>query len=283
MKKIALIALTLLMAAALFANGGSEKTTTAAKAEWSGSFAFGGSTTVEPIMISVNEVMQARYPQVQISYDAPGSSAGVKGAIDGTYSIGAASREITSDEEAAGAYQTHIALDGVAVIVNKSSVGLDNLDVATVAKIFAGEIKNWKEIGGVDGEIVVINRDEASGTRDCFNHTVMKPAKAKFVDSALIVTGNGDMVTKVGATPNAIGYCGFGYITKDPGTKALTVNKVSPSEANVYNQTYPAWRYLNVITKGAPAEGSFEKFYIDYLLSAEGQEIVVNEKFIRLK
>ena len=281
MKKIALIALALILSAALFANGGSESAGTT-KAEWSGSFAFGGSTTLEPIIIDAIEVMQARYPGVQISYDAPGSSAGVNGAIDGTYSLGCASRELKSSEIEKGAHSTPIALDGVAVVVNKASVGIDNLSLDQVTSIYAGEITNWKDVGGADAEIVVINRDEASGTRDCFKGATVKTAKKSFVETALITTGNGDMVAKVGSTPNAIGYCGFGYISKDPGTKAITVNEVEANEANVLNGSYAISRKLNVISKGEFAEGSFEKFFLDYLLSSEGQEIAASNKFIRL-
>ncbi|MDC7224273.1 MAG: phosphate ABC transporter substrate-binding protein, partial [Spirochaetales bacterium] len=249
---------------------------------WSGSYAFGGSTTLEPIILAAAEVMMARYPEVQISYDAPGSSAGVTGAIDGTYSLGCASRELKDSEIEKGAVATPIALDGVAVVVNKASVGIDNLSLEQVTAIYAGEITNWSAVGGADAEIVVINRDEASGTRDCFKSATVKPAKKSFDETALIVTGNGDMVAKVGATPNAIGYCGFGYITKDPGTKAITVDEIEPTEANVLSGDYAISRKLNVISKGQFAEGSFEAFFLNYLLSAEGQEIAASKKFIKL-
>ncbi|MDC7221746.1 MAG: phosphate ABC transporter substrate-binding protein [Spirochaetales bacterium] len=278
MKKMAIVALALLVSFTAFANGGSEEST---GAEWSGSYAFGGSTTLEPIILAASEVMMARY-NVQISYDAPGSSAGVTGALDGTYSLGCASRELKDAEIEKGAVSTAIALDGVAVVVNKASVGIDNLSLDQVTAIYAGEIKNWKEVGGADAEIVVINRDEASGTRDCFKGATVKPAKKSFDETALIVTGNGDMVAKVGATPNAIGYCGFGYITKDPGTKAITVNEVQPTEANVLGGTYAISRKLNVISNGEFAADSFERFFLDYLLSAEGQEIAASKKFIKL-
>ncbi|MBN2625489.1 MAG: phosphate ABC transporter substrate-binding protein [Spirochaetales bacterium] len=282
MKKIAFIALALMVAATVFANGKSDASAEPAKAEWSGSFAFGGSTTLEPIIVDAIEVMQARYPGVQISYDAPGSSAGVSGAIDGTYSLGCASRELKDDEKAKGAVATPVALDGVAVVVNKASVGVDNLSLEQVSNIFAGEITNWSEVGGKDAPIVVISRDEASGTRDCFDHATFKAIGKKIVQTALITTGNGDMVAKVGATPNSIGYCGFGYITKDPGAKAVTVNEVAPSEKNVLAGSYAISRKLNVISKGQFADGSFEKFFLDYLLSSEGQEIAASNKFIKL-
>lgn len=281
MKKIALIALALLVAFAAFANGGSEAAETATD-QWTGTYAFGGSTTLEPIILAAAEVMMARYPGVQISYDAPGSSAGVKGALSGTYSLGCASRELKDSEMAEGAVATPIALDGVAVVVNKASVAIDNLTLDQVTAIYAGEITNWSEVGGADAEIVVINRDEASGTRDCFNGATVKPADKDFVETAIIVTGNGDMVAKVGSTPNTIGYCGFGYISRDPGAKAITVDGIEPNEANVLNGAYAISRKLNVISKGEFAADSFERFFLDYLLSDEGQEIAASKKFIKL-
>lgn len=255
---------------------------TEADSGFSGTYAFGGSTTLEPIFLDAIKVMEARY-DVQISYDAPGSSAGVSGALDGTYTLGAASRSLKDSEKESGAVATAVGVDGVAVVVNKESVGIDNLSLDQVIAIYAGEITNWSEVGGADAEIVVMNRDEASGTRSCFKDATVKTAKKDFIDSAIIVTSNGDMVAKVGATPNAIGYCGFGYIGRDSGTKTVTVDSVAPEEEYVIDGSYAISRNLNVITKGALAEDSFEQFFLDYLLSGEGQEIVAGLHFIALQ
>ncbi len=279
MKKFIAVLMVLLLASAfMFAAGQQE--TVSADASFAGNYAFGGSTTVEPIIRAAAEAFEEMYPEAKISYDAPGSSAGVKGALAGTYSIGAASRSLKDSEIADGAVATAIAKDGVAVVVNKGSVPMDDLSQEDITGIYAGEITNWSELGGPDAEIVVFNRDEASGTRSCFADATVKEVKKDFIDTAAIVTSNGDMVAKVGSTPYAIGYCGFGYLGKDAGTKAVTVNGVEPSESNVLNDSYAIKRDLILITKGAVPAGTLEEAFINYILSEEGQEIVAEEKFI---
>jgi len=281
MKKLwILITLGALILSSLSANGMGE--TGGNSAEYSGSYAFGGSTTLEPIFMSADKVMMARY-DVQISYDAPGSSAGVSGVLDGTYTLGAASRDLKESEIAEGAVATPVGVDGVAIVVNKASVGIDNLSLDQVIGIYSGQIRNWSEVGGADAEIVVLNRDEASGTRSCFNDSTVKKQGLDFAADAIIVTSNGDMVAKVGATPNSIGYCGFAYIGRESGTKTISVGGVEPLEEYVVDGSYPISRFLNVISKGNPAAGSFEEFYLNYLLSEEGQEIVKSLKFIPLQ
>lgn len=280
MKKITMIMMMLVLALTFVAANAKDDVQNSAEG-FSGSYAFGGSTTLEPIFMDVNTVMEARY-DVQLSYDAPGSSAGVSGALDGTYTLGAASRDLKDGEIEQGAVATPVGMDGVAVIVNKESVGIDNISLADLTAIYAGQITNWSEVGGVDAPIVVLNRDEASGTRDCFKSSTVKPADLSFVEDAIIVTSNGDMVAKVGSTPYAIGYCGFGYLGRDAGTKSLTVDGVEPEEANVVSGDYVVSRFLNVITLGELEEDSFERFYLDYILSEEGQAIVEALKFIPL-
>lgn len=280
MKKITMIMMMLVLALTFVAANAKDDVQNSAEG-FSGSYAFGGSTTLEPIFMDVNTVMEARY-DVQLSYDAPGSSAGVSGALDGTYTLGAASRDLKDGEIEQGAVATPVGMDGVAVIVNKESVGIDNISLADLTAIYAGQITNWSEVGSVDAPIVVLNRDEASGTRDCFKSSTVKPADLSFVEDAIIVTSNGDMVAKVGSTPYAIGYCGFGYLGRDAGTKSLTVDGVEPEEANVVSGDYVVSRFLNVITLGELEEDSFERFYLDYILSEEGQAIVEALKFIPL-
>ncbi|MDA3850054.1 MAG: phosphate ABC transporter substrate-binding protein [Spirochaetaceae bacterium] len=279
MKKIMLVMLVLVAALTLvMANGQGDGQ---GESGFSGSYAFGGSTTLEPIFMDVNTVMEARY-SIQLSYDAPGSSAGVSGVLDGTYPIGAASRELKAQEIEAGAVATPVGVDGVAIVVNKDSVAVDNLSIQQIVDIYSGVITNWSDVGGADAEIVVLNRDEASGTRSCFKDSTVKEAGVDFVSDAIIVTSNGDMVSKVGSTPYAIGYCGFGYIGKDGGTKTVSIDAIDPDEENVVNGSYAISRNLNVITLGELADGSFEKFYLDYMLSTEGQQIVKALNFIPL-
>jgi phosphate transport system substrate-binding protein len=277
-KTMCVIPVMIVIALSLFAAGRGEK-----GRDFAGDYAFGGSTTVEPVVLAAIEEFREIYPGARISYDSQGSSVGIKGVLAGTYSLGGSSRDLKDSEKAEGALATTIALDGVAVIVNKATVPVDNLTLEQIAGIFSGEIVNWNQLGGPSAAIVVFNRDEASGTRDCFNEIVIKPSGKKFTASAAIVTSNGDMVAKVGSVPYSIGYCGFGYIGKDQGTKAVNVGSVAPVVTNVLNKTYAIMRTLNIVHKGPVAEGSLERAFIDFLLSANGQAIVKEEGFIPLK
>ncbi len=278
MKKALVLVCLLLTAGLVFAGGQSEG---AADSEGlSGNYAFGGSTTLEGFLRPAIDEFTEMHPGVTISYDAPGSSAGVKGALDGTYSLGAASRKIKPEEIEAGAVGVAVALDGVAIVVNKETVTIDNLTMDQISEIFQGKISNWKEVGGPDHAITVVNRDEASGTRAAF-HEVAVGKKDSFTDSAIITTGNGDMVSKVGSIPYAVGYCGFAYIEKDPGTKAVTVEGVEPTMANVLSMEFPVQRPLNMVYKGEL--GEVEQAFLDFLLSADGQAIIAEEGFIKVK
>ncbi|MDC7242342.1 MAG: phosphate ABC transporter substrate-binding protein [Spirochaetales bacterium] len=280
MKKIMSVLMVLMVAASAFAAGQQEAASS--EASFAGNYAFGGSSTVEPIIRAAAEEYAEIHPEAKISYDAPGSSAGVRGALDGTYSIGAASRALKDSEIADGAVPTAIAKDGVAVVVNSASVPMDDITMDQLIAIYAGEVTNWSEIGGPDATIVVFNRDEASGTRSCFNDATVKTAKKSFTETAAIVTSNGDMVAKVGSTPYSIGYCGFGYLGRDAGTKSVSVDMITPEVSHVLDGTYPVQRDLILITNGAVPAGSLEEAFINYILSDEGQEIVAEEKFIPL-
>ena len=284
MKKLFLIALIAIVAVGFAFAGGSSD---GGDAEgFSGSYAFGGSTTVLPIAEVAIEDFMDMHPGVELTYEGQGSSVGVQGVIDDVYSLGGASRELKDKELSAGAMATPIALDGIAVVVN-GGVPVDNLSIDQVAKIFTGEIRNWSGVGGPDKAIVVVNRDEASGTRAAFLELCLEEAlgdDVKFILDAITVESNGDMVTKVGATPDAIGYCGFGYIdrARNAGAKEISVDGSDPTVDNVLSGSFPISRKLNIVHKGALKEGSLEKAFVDFLLSADGQDIVEDEGFIAL-
>jgi phosphate transport system substrate-binding protein len=271
-----------LVPAFVFAGGGSE----GEEGEFAGNYAMGGSTTVEPIMVSAIEAFANKYPSAKLSYDAQGSSVGVQGVIDGVYVLGGSSREIKSGEKEEGAYPTAIALDGIAVVVN-GGVPISNLSMDEIARIFTGEIRNWSKVGGPNKAIVVVNRDEASGTRAAFLELVLDKVMgkgAKFLADAITVESNGDMVTKVGQTPDTIGYCGFGYIdkAKNMGAKTVSVEGADPTVSNVLSGEFPVSRRLYAVTKGEPKAGSLEATFIEFLLSDEGQEIVEETGYIAL-
>lgn len=276
MKKIVLFLMMVALATTLWA-GGSKETETG----FSGDYAFGGSTTVDPIITACIEEWKTLHTQVHISYEGVGSSNGIKGIISGQYSLGAASRDPKDAEKAEGVIAVRVALDAIAPVVNRNSVTVGNLTLDQLAKIFAGEITNWKEVGGQDAEIVVFNRDEASGTYETFFEKVMKPGKLEFMPAAGVVTSNGDMAAKVGATPNAIGYVGLGFVDEQ-GLKPLRVNGTEAKIDNVYNESFAIWRYLNVVYVEGKGFAEVEKAFIEYILSAEGQSIVEEEGFIKL-
>ncbi|MFP4382910.1 MAG: phosphate ABC transporter substrate-binding protein [Spirochaetia bacterium] len=276
MKKLVLVlSLVLLSTTLLFAGGDQEEGD-----GFSGDYAFGGSTTVDPIITAAIEEWKDIHPNVHISYEGVGSSNGIKGVLSEQYSLGGASREPRDTEIEQGVKSTPISMDAVAVIVNKESVAISNLSLEEVAKIYAKEITNWSEVGGPDAEIVVFNRDEASGTYETFEVKVMKAVDKEFSGEEVVVTSNGDMVAKVGSQPNAIGYCGLGYLEADPGIKAVTVDGIPSEIENVYDGSYPIWRYLNVVYTGE-LEG-VEEAFVEYLLSDDGQAIVEEVGFIAL-
>ena len=278
MKKILFVLVILSLAFTAWAGGSKEAE---AEATFSGDYAFGGSTTVDPIITASIEEWKSMYPDVHISYEGVGSSNGIKGILSGQYSLGAASRDPKDKEAAEGVRPVRVALDAIAPVVNKNSVAVSNLSIEQLAKIFAGEITNWSEVGGADGEIVVFNRDESSGTFETFEKLVMGKADLEFMAAAGVVTSNGDMAAKVGATPNAIGYVGLGFV-KEKGLKPVSVNNVEATVDNVYNESYPIWRYLNVVYVEETGLGDVEKAFVEYILGSDGQAIVEEEGFISL-
>lgn len=274
MKKILSLLLFLLVGAMAFAGGQSES---ADGSGFGGDYAFGGSTTVDPIITACIEEWKEIHPDVHISYEGVGSSNGIKGVISGQYSLGAASREPKPTEVGQGVVAIPVALDAIAAVVNKSTVTIFNLSLGELARIYAGEITNWKEVGGPDREIVVFNRDEASGTYETFEVKVL--GDYEFADDHGVVTSNGDMAAKVGNTPYAIGYVGLGFVG-EPGLKALTLEGVKPSVDNVYNKSYAVQRFLNVVHVGEL--GEVEQSFVDYILGEDGQAIVAELDFIPL-
>lgn len=277
--------LFILMAAAsmaLYANGNQDTS-----GRLNGSFSTGGSTTCEPIMTAGIEAFENLEPSARITYEANGSSTGIKAVAKGTYLLAGSSRALKESEMESGLFATEIAKDGVALVVNQD-VTIDNISLTDLAAIYTGKVTNWNEVGGPDLAITVINRDEASGTYDCFKSMVINKVygkgKAHFIENAIVVSSNGDMVSKVTSTPGAIAYSGFGYLEQaaNGGAKSITIDFVDPEEENVHNGSYPISRSLFIVTMGKPAKDSFAEIFINYLLSDDGQVLVQEAKYIPL-
>ncbi len=287
-KLVAAFAVVSFVAGVALAQGGKDAAAPAAapaaKSTLSGTYTFGGSTTVAPIAYKALEAFQKDNPDVKISYEGVGSSTGIKQMLAGVYSLAGSSREFKSSEIDSGAKPVEIALDGLSVVVNKD-VPVNNLPIADLAKIFAGDITNWKDVGGPDAPIVVINRDETSGTYGAFWELVCeKPygKEVKYTKNAIVAKENGEVAAKVASTPHSIGYIGMAFVeqVKSAGGKDLMVDGVAPSVENVINKTYKISRYLYLATKGEPT--GVEKAFIDYILSPKGQALVKSVDYIPL-
>jgi len=253
---------------------------TPAEAGLSGKIVEAGSTTVQPLAEKLAEAFSAKYPQVQITVQGGGSSVGVKSAGEGTVDVGAASREVKDSElqEFPDLKVFTIARDGIAIVAHPD-VPLDGLTKEQVRDIFAGEITNWSDVGGPDRPIVVVSREEGSGTRAAFEEMVMGKEGPPIVDTAILQPSNGAVRTTVATTPDSIGFLSFGYL--DESVKALAVDGVEATEANAASGDYPIVRPLNLLIKGEPS--GVVKAWLDFILSDEGQEIVVEEGYIAVK
>jgi phosphate transport system substrate-binding protein len=254
-------------------------------AQLSGSFTFGGSTTVAPFVYAAIEQFQKDNTGVKISYEGTGSGAGLTSLAAGQYSLAGSSAELSADQLKT-LVPTTVALDGLTPVVNKS-VKLSNISKANLAAIFTGKITNWKELGGADSKIVVVNRDESSGTYKAFWEIVCQKDYGKaiaYTKDAIVAKENGEVAAKVASTPGSIGYVGMAFAEEviKAGGRSLMVDGVKDTIANVVAKKWPISRSLYLVTKGAPVAGSVEKAFIDFILSAKGQAIVKSTDFIPL-
>ncbi|OFV66029.1 MAG: Phosphate binding protein [Candidatus Syntrophoarchaeum butanivorans] len=236
-----------------------------------------GSTTVLPIAEECARVFMEKHPGSRIDVAGGGSSHGIKAVAEGTVDIGTASRELKESERSRypDLIPHPIAKDGVAIVVHPSNP-VNSITMEELRRIYTGEITNWKDLGGVDARIMVVSREEGSGTRDCFEHAVMKPINEEITDTAIIQDSNGKVRATVAGNENAIGFLSLGYVNQD--VKALKLDGVEPTVENVVNGKYPISRTLWMITKGDPDPG--EEEFLDFILSEEGQEIVEELHFI---
>lgn len=235
-----------------------------------------GSTSVQPLAEELAEAFGNAYPDITVSVQGGGSSAGVESALSGTAQIGTSSRELKDEEKSSGLSETVIAKDGISVVVNSENM-VAELTMDNIKKIFSGEVKDWSAIGGKKGPITVVVREEGSGTRGAFEEIVLGKGD-KIVSNAVVQNSTGAVKAAVTNDPNAIGFISLGSV--DDSVKALKVDGVIPSEATVLDGSYKISRPFLFLTKGEINPAA--KAYIDFILSAEGQEIV-SEHYIKVK
>ena len=234
-----------------------------------------GSTSVGPVVEILGEDFESKNEGISIEVQQIGSSAGIKNAIDGTSQIGMASRDLKDEEKASGLKETQIAIDGIAVIINKNNEVKD-LTLEQVKDIYTGKITNWKEVGGKDAPIVVVSREDGSGTRDGFQENVGFESE-ELTKDAQISDGSGNIKSTVEGNENAIGYISFGYV--DDNVNALTIDGVELTTENIKNNTYAIARPFLFVSKEDNISEEGTKF-IEYILSDEGQKIVEEKGFI---
>ncbi len=233
-----------------------------------------GSTTVMPIAEQAADEFTKEHPKDSILVSGMGSSAGIEGVSVGTAQIGTSSRDLKDDELKLGLTDIPIAHDGIAAIVNSKNP-VKALTTAQLQGIFAGEITNWKEVGGPDLEIERVNRDEASGTREAFSKIVM--VDKKFNEDSVVLPGTGQVRQVVGRTQGAIGYISVGFVNDE--VKSLTIDGIAPTKANVAKGAYPISRELHFFVKGKPT--GLTKEFINYVLSEKIQQgAIVDAGFI---
>ncbi len=236
-----------------------------------------GSTTVLPIAEECARVFMENNPGSRIYVSGGGSSHGVKAVADGTVNIGDASRDMKASEQASYPdLVTHaIAKDGVAIVVHPES-RVSDLTMQELSSIYTGKITNWLDVGGDDAEIMVVAREEGSGTRDCFEQAVLAATKEEITDHAIIQDSNGKTRTTVAGNKHAIGFLSLGYVDSD--IKAVNLDGTAPTVENIRSGDYAISRTLWMITKGAP--DADEQAFLDFVLSGDGQEIVSEVHFI---
>lgn len=234
-----------------------------------GELTFSGSTTMEPLVTRLGEAFTALYPQVSLDIQADGSDLGMKDAQSGVVDIGMSSRPLTAEEQAADLnLMVHpIALDAIAIIVHPTNP-IDNLSMAQLRAIFTGEITNWEEVGGPDGPILPIVRQEGSGTRATFDALVM--AGALYTADTVMEFGTISEAEQVATTEHAIGYASLGYANQN-AVKVLRIDSITPDTQSPGND-YPLQRPLLLIT--SPLSRALSKTFIDFALSDTGQQII---------
>lgn len=226
-----------------------------------------GSTSMNKVIGALGEAFETD-KGITVTYNATGSGAGIQAVEEGRCDIGLASRNLKDEEKAKGLEETILAYDGIAIIVNPANPVKD-LDLETIAKIYTGEIKNWKEVGGNDAEIVLIGREAGSGTRDGFESITDTEGKCAYRQE---LTSTGDVITTVASNPNAIGYASLASV-KDT-VKALNVGGVTPSEATVKDGSYVVQRPFVLVTKKDTKLSKSAQQFFDYITSKEANEII---------
>ena len=276
MKKFLTLALTAVMALSLLTACGSKNDNIAdtntdgssTETTLSGTVSTDGSTSMEKVINSLGESFMAMNKDVKFTYNPTGSGSGIQAVSEGRCDIGLSSRALKDDEKASGLVETVVALDGIAIVVNPENP-VSDLDIDTIAKIYTGEITNWKDVGGNDAEIVLIGREAGSGTRDGFESITGTKDACQYRQE---LTSTGDVINTVSQNPDTIGYASLSAVGES--VKALTVGGVEATEATVKDGSYVVQRPFVLVTKEGTKLSPAAQAFFDYALSADAASII---------
>ena len=232
----------------------------------SGNVATGGSTSMKNVIAALTEGFAEVEPGVTVSYDPTGSGAGITGATDKTLDIGLSSRALKADET--GVTGTTVALDGIAIVVNKASKVAD-LTVDQLKQMFTGEITNWKDVGGDDGEIVLVGREAGSGTRDGFESIVDVKDACKYAQE---LTATGAVISAVEANPLAVGYASLSAVGDT--VAMVTVEGVECSEDTVKDGSYKIQRPFVFVTNKSVTLSEQAQAFVDFATSKDAADLI---------
>lgn len=249
-------------------NGTSSTGSTGGTSNISGTVSTDGSTSMEKVIGALGEAFEGDNSGITFTYNPTGSGSGITAVTEGRCDIGLSSRSLKDEEKAAGLTETTLALDGIAIVVHPDNP-VSDIDLETIAKIYTGEVTNWKDVGGDDLEIVLIGREAGSGTRDGFESITGTEDACQYRQE---LTSTGDVITTVSGNPGAIGYASLASVKET--VKALSVGGIAPTEETVKDKSYVVQRPFVLVTKnGAKLSAPAQKFF-DYATSSEASEII---------
>ena len=248
---------------------GEGSTAAADSSNITGTVTMNGSTSMEKFANALDEAFMAKYPGIQATVQFTGSGAGIEAVANGTVDIGNSSRALKDEEKAKGLVENVVAIDGIAVVVDKANP-VEDITKDQLAQVYSGQITNWKDLGGSDQQIVVIGREASSGTRGAFEELLKLEDKCKYAQE---IDSTGAVMAKVAATPGAIGYVSLDVI--DDTVHTLKIDGVEPTEENIKAGTYFLSRPFVMATKGEISEqNDLVKALFDFIYSEEGAELV---------
>ena len=274
-KKVLSVLIVFMMCLGLAGCGGGSNS---ASDDISGKVSLNGSTSMEKFVNALSEGIKEKYPNLQLEAQFTGSGAGLEAVASKTTDIGDSSRALTDEEKAKGLEENIVAIDGIATITNKSNK-VTNLTKDQLAKIYTGQITNWKDLGGQDEAIVVIGRESGSGTRDAFEEILDIADQCQLAQT---LNETGAVAAAVQSTPGAIGYISLDALNDK--VKALQLDGVAPSEETVKDGSYTLQRPFVMATKGEISEQSAQvQAVFEFINSDAGQEVISSVGLVSAK